>query len=129
MNAQQKQDVSATVMAMERAALDRWSKGDPLGFVENSAPDVIVFDPYLDRKINNRDELAQRYETLSGKIANQGYEVVDPQVQEIGSVAILTYIWVIHELDGDKPMNVTAVYRNDAGRWQIAHAHVSPAKS
>ncbi len=128
MNAEQRQDVSATVMAMERAALDRWSRGDPLGFVENSAPDVTVFDPYLDRKINNREELGQRYEMLRDKIPNQGYEVVDPQVQEIGAVAILTYIWVIHELDGDKSMNVTAVYRNDAGRWQIAHAHVSLAK-
>jgi hypothetical protein len=28
------------IIAMERAALDRWGKGDPQGYVEIMAPDV-----------------------------------------------------------------------------------------
>ena len=29
-----------TILALERAALDRWGKGDPDGFLELAAPDV-----------------------------------------------------------------------------------------
>jgi ketosteroid isomerase-like protein len=124
-SAKNKQDVASTLMAMERAALDRWSKGDPFGFVEISAPDVVHFDPIIGRRTNDREELARCYETLSGKVANKGYEMIDPKVQEIGIVAVLSYNYITHELDGDKSMNVTAVYRNDGGRWEIIHGHVS----
>lgn len=34
-----------TIIALERAALDRWGKGDPKGFLETYAPDVTYFDP------------------------------------------------------------------------------------
>ena len=37
--------VAATVLAMERAALDRWCQGDPSGFLEITAPEVVYFDP------------------------------------------------------------------------------------
>jgi len=52
MNATANQRLDATLIAMERAALDRWSKGDTFGFLEISAPDVLYFDPYLDRRID-----------------------------------------------------------------------------
>lgn len=32
------------VIALERAALDRWGKGDPKGFLEIYAPEVTYFD-------------------------------------------------------------------------------------
>jgi len=33
-----------TIIATERAALDRWGKGDPSCFLEICAPDVVYFD-------------------------------------------------------------------------------------
>ncbi|MGH3983434.1 MAG: YybH family protein [Pseudonocardiaceae bacterium] len=128
MSAKSKQDVAATLMAMERAALDRWSKGDPFGFLEISASDVVYFDPYLDRRID-REELNRHYEALRGKVTNKGYEMIDPKVQKIGNVAVLTYNYVVHELNGDKSgMNVTEVFRNDGDRWKIIHTHLSFTK-
>ena len=35
------EDVAATVIALEKGALDRWGQGDPMGFVEIAAPDLI----------------------------------------------------------------------------------------
>ena len=29
------EEVAATIIGMERAALDRWANGDPSGFLEN----------------------------------------------------------------------------------------------
>jgi hypothetical protein len=34
-----------TIINFERAALDRWGKGDPGGYIEIMAPDVTYFDP------------------------------------------------------------------------------------
>src|SRR5690348_1189131 len=46
-------DVAETIIAMERAALDRWAKGDPQGFFEIMASDQTYFDPRR-RETNRR---------------------------------------------------------------------------
>src|SRR5260370_8679522 len=33
------------IIALERAALDRWGNGDPQGYLETYSPDVTYFDP------------------------------------------------------------------------------------
>ena len=45
------------VVRMERAALKRWLNGDPSGFLEISAPDVVYFDPFTERRIDGLDAL------------------------------------------------------------------------
>jgi len=53
-------DPSETIIAMERAALDRWGRGDSPGFLEISAPDVVYFDPVFgaaDRRSRGADPL------------------------------------------------------------------------
>jgi len=39
--------VGAEIIAMEKAALKRWGRGVPDGFLEICAPDVVYFDPYV----------------------------------------------------------------------------------
>jgi hypothetical protein len=56
------------VLAMERAALDRWGRGDPLGFLEICAPDVTYFDPLLERRLDGLEALTRYYESLRGKV-------------------------------------------------------------
>lgn len=38
------------VLALERAALDRWGRGDPGGCLEICAPDVTYFDPAVPKR-------------------------------------------------------------------------------
>lgn len=40
------------VFALERAALDRWGKGDPGGYLEITAPEVSYFDPFVERRVD-----------------------------------------------------------------------------
>ncbi len=37
-------EIVSLILSMERAALDRWGKGDPSGYLELSSPDVVYFD-------------------------------------------------------------------------------------
>lgn len=44
-----KTDISGTIIALEKAALEMWNSGDPSGYINLSAEDVSYFDPSLSR--------------------------------------------------------------------------------
>lgn len=119
-------DPSETIIAMERGALDRWGRGDPSGFLEISARDVVYFDPYLERRIDGREALAGYYEALRGKVSISRYELINPLVQRIGDAAVLTFNYASYdEAGGEHRWNCTEVYRRSAGRWEIIQTHWS----
>ncbi len=91
---EQDEDISETIISRERAALDRWGQGDPSGFLDICTPDVVYFDPYLDRRIDGLDALTRYYEGLRGRVRVTRYELLDPLVQRIGNAAILTFNFV-----------------------------------
>lgn len=118
--------IAQHLLALERAALDRWGKGDPSGFLELNAPDVTYFDP--EHRIDGLPALTTLYESIRGKIRIDRDEIIDPRVQVIGDAAILTYRFDSHGSEGVMHWNATEVYRRSAGQWQIVHSHWSLPK-
>ncbi len=114
-----------TIIAMERAALDRWGKGDPDGFIEIYAPDIVYFDPFLDHKIESRDALKRLYDSIRGKVHIDHYELVDPVVQVCRDVAVLTFNFVSSGNEGESRWNTTEIYQQYRGSWHIIHSHWS----
>jgi hypothetical protein len=113
-------------IATERAALDRWGEGDPSGFLEVSAPDVVYFDPFLDARIDGREALAAHYEPLRGKVSIDRYEMDNAKVQIIGEAAVLTFNFVSYGgTDDALRWNCTEVYRRSGSTWQIVQTHWS----
>jgi hypothetical protein len=114
------------VIRLERAALDRWGKGDPSGFLEICAPDVVYFDPYLRKRIDGREALARYYEPIRGKVSFERYDLIDPVVQLVGDAAILTFNYVSYGArDEEGRWNCTEVYRRTGDRWLIIQTHWS----
>ena len=120
--------VKDLVLALERAALDRWGKGDPGGYEEITAPDVTYFDPFVAHRIDGIAALKAWYEPIRGKIRIDSDEIIDPRVQVIGDVAILTIQYVSHGSEGERRWNCTEIYRNSSGGWKIVHTHWSFAR-
>ena len=118
-------EVSAQILAMEQAALDRWGRGDPDGFLEISAPDVVYFDPFLPQRIDGLDALRQYYSELRGKIFIDSYEIVASEVQVRGEIALLTYCLVSRGGGDEMRWNTTEVYRRGDDGWRIVHSHWS----
>lgn len=116
------------ILSLERAALDRWGRGDPDGFLEITAPDVTYFDPFLERRIDGLLALTAWYGPIRGKIKIDRDGIIDPNVQVIGDAAILTYQFVSHGSEGAMRWNCTEVYRQSAGDWKIVHSHWSFTK-
>lgn len=113
------------ILGMERAAMDRWGKGDPSGFLEISAPDVVYFDNNLERRLDGLAALTSLYETVRGKIHLDRYEMINPKVQLCGDAAVLTYNFVGYVQETASRWNCTEVYRRDRNGWRIIQTHWS----
>jgi ketosteroid isomerase-like protein len=118
-------DTAATIIALERGALDRWGKGDPDGFLEISDPEVLYFDPFQPHRLNGIEELRKLYNSARGKIHIDHYEIIDPRVQATAELAVLTFNFVSRGSEGEIRWNTTEVYQLRNGRWRIIHTHWS----
>jgi ketosteroid isomerase-like protein len=115
------------IIALERAALDRWGKGDPRGYIELFGAEVTYFDPFAKRRLDGIDELKKLLEPLAGKIKVARYEMLNPKVQFYGDVAVLTFNLVNYNAAGQESnrWNSTEVYARDKSRWKLVHSHWS----
>src|SRR4051794_34796559 len=71
---------SADVIALERAALDRWGKGDPKGFLETYAPEITYFDPATQRRVDGHAAMTEYLLPITGKVKVARYEMIGPKV-------------------------------------------------
>ena len=118
------------IIALERAALDRWGAGDPQGFLETYAPQITYFDIATEHRIDGHAAMTDYYRPLFGKLRIPRYEMVDPKVQHHGDVAVLSYNLNSESVQPDGKhvtvrWNSTAVYARIDGKWRMIHSHWS----
>jgi uncharacterized protein (TIGR02246 family) len=124
--ATQKEDVRTRIIGMERAALDRWCSGDPSGFLEICAPDVVYFDPVQAWRLDGLAALRAFYESMRGTICVDRYELNSPHVQLGADMAVLTFNYVSYSGEESNRWNCTEVYRLESdGQWRIVQTHWS----
>jgi ketosteroid isomerase-like protein len=125
------QTISDQILMLERAALDRWAKGDPDGFLELYADDISYFDPLTAARIDGLQAMEDYYRPWIGKIQIPRYEILNPQVIVDGNMALLTYNLVNYATDapGSESVgscwNSTTVYRRVGDIWKSIHSHWS----
>ncbi len=118
-------DITSVIISTERAALERWGRGDPGGFLEICAADVVYFDPYQKRRVDGIEALIQLYKTLWGQVHIDRFELLNPVVQACGEAAVLTFNYVSYNGEEASAWNCTEVYRRNEGRWRIIQTHWS----
>jgi len=124
----------ADVIAIERASLERWAKGDPGGFLSNYAPELTYFDPSQERRIDGLPAMTAYLAPIRGKISIDRFEMLNTKVQRHGDVAVLTYQIVNYRrlADGKEQAgtrwNSTAVFHRSEGKWREIHSHFSYTK-
>ena len=119
------------LIAKERAALERWRKGDPDGFLEMIAEEYTYFDPSVNTRVDNCEGIKDIYESVRGKINFGGFEIIDPKVQARGDIAVLTFNFKGYDLQGDTMIgesshwHTTEVYRRFDTGWKLISTHWS----
>ena len=116
-------DAGRAIVELERAALARWGRGDPDGFLELSAPDVTYFDPFVERRLDGLEALRSYYGHLRGKVHIDHFELLEPSVHVVGDGAVLSFRFASHGSEGSMMWNTTEVYRKDESGWRIVHTH------
>ncbi len=120
-----------TVLNLEKAAMERWRNGDPMGFLELSADDICYTDPGQTKPIIGIDAYRQFMQSLVGQVHYQRSEFIEPKVVLIGDAALLSYNYRSSVLDpqgvvlSQTPWNSTEVYFKRHGEWKIVHNHWS----
>jgi ketosteroid isomerase-like protein len=118
------------VIAAERAALDRWGKGDPQGYLETYAPEITYFDPSQPKRIDGIAAMRDYLLPITGMVKIDRYDMLNPKVQRHGDVAVLTFNLRTDGRSPDSQTRVTrwhstAVYVRSGGRWRMVHNHWS----
>ncbi len=129
-NYHEKQTIQSIITGLEKAALERWNNGDPTGFLELSAPDVVYFDPFLDQRLSGLDELTSLYKSITGQVHVDRCEMINPLVQATEKMAVLTFNLNSYLKETVQKWNCTEVYRLEAGgKWKIIQTHWSLTKA
>jgi hypothetical protein len=120
--------ISKMIIETEKSALERWNNGDPSGFLEISAKDVVYFDPFTEQRLNGLENLTKLYESIRGQIKVDKYEMINPIVQSVDNMAVLTYNLDSYSGSALEKWNCTEVYRFDDKKWKIIQTHWSFTK-
>ena len=51
------QELAEIIIGLERAALNRWGKGDPGGYLEIMATEMTYFDPFTKRRVDGMNAI------------------------------------------------------------------------
>jgi ketosteroid isomerase-like protein len=122
------------ILSLEKSAMERWRQGDPWGWAEISAEDVIYMEPGLTKPIIGLEEYKAYLGQLEEKVSYQGSEFIDPKVVIIGDAAVLSYNYrstvnLPAAVPADKTLwNTTEVYFRRDNHWKIVHTHWSYVK-
>jgi hypothetical protein len=126
--AQETDSLSKVIIGIEKSALEKWNKGDPSGFLEISAMDVVYFDPFTEQRLDGLDKLTNLYNSIRGQIKVEKYDLINPNVQSVKNMAVLTYNLISVSGDSIQKWNCTEVYRVDHKKWKIIQTHWSLTK-
>lgn len=128
--AKSRDSLAQSLIDMEHAALVRWCRGDPSGFLDICADDVVYFDPFLERRIDGLAALTSYYESIRGQVSAERFEILNPHVHHGGKLAVLTFNFIsFGSNETTLRWNCTEAYREDSDGWRIVQTHWSFSKT
>jgi uncharacterized protein (TIGR02246 family) len=131
-------NVAEHIISLERAALDRWVRADPDGYLNLYTKDATYFDPFREKRVDGLDALNAQAAPMRGMklpFTDPRYDMLNPAVDIDGNTAVLTFNLVNYGKPTGKTdetvlarWNATQVYRQINGAWRLFHTHWSLTK-
>ena len=125
------ENAQQTILALERAALERWCKGDPFGLSDIAADDVTYFDHISEARVDGIEALKQHLRQYEGKVNVPRFEMPNAMVRLHDNIAVLTFNWYTYSGDGalTSRWNATEVYSRIGNHWKVVHSDWSRAQT
>ena len=113
------------LIAMERASMDGWLKGDSGPMLAVSDPDITLFHVMTPQRLEGSAAVKALYEPYAGRPLFDSYQIENPKVQTGSDMAILTYQLVTQNGSATRRWNATEVYQKKTAGWRVIHTHFS----
>lgn len=116
-------EAKAAVWEKIQMANDKWAAGDPMGFIECAAKDIIWSDDLgAQNRVIGYDALNTYLEGFKGQIPPHQHELIEPVFQFYDDIVIVSYRYRgTFEGEPASPWKVTSVYRYADGDWLSVH--------
>ena len=121
--------IKILILAKENATLNRWYKGDPMGFADNSWGDVTYFDPSLINRVDSLDAFKKILTPVIGKVHIESHKFDKPLVRVFGDIAILTFTDVFNVGEEIIRWHATEIYQRRENDWKLIHSHWTQSKA
>lgn len=120
----EERELAEHLIGLERAALDKWFRGDPSGYeMLWSERSFTYFDGVVAERVDDRATIARFLETIEGKLFADSYEFRRPRVQFGCDMAVLTFQLFADTTLLDMAYNCVEVYRKEEnGEWRVIHS-------
>jgi ketosteroid isomerase-like protein len=120
--------VADEIIAREKASFDAWKRKDKAFYDDYWAANMTEFLPD-EATLARKAELMPRFDEMAAKWKLDAVEMLNPDVQVLGNVAILTYNENVSGTYDGRPMQyagkVTMIYVKQKGVWRGVHYHES----
>ena len=108
--------------------MDGWLKGDPGPQLAITDPQITYFHAVVENRLEGLPAVQELYERFRGRPLFDSYEILNPKVQALGDVTVLTYRLAQHAGGVTAFWNATQVYQRKKEGWRVIHTHWSSAK-
>lgn len=121
---EQERQLAEHIIGLERAALDKWFKGDTSGYEQLwSKRSFTYFDGVVTERVEDHATIAAFLKTIDGKLFADSYDFRAPRVQMGSDMAVLTYQLFADTSLIDMAYNCIEVYQlEDDGQWRVIHS-------
>lgn len=120
----EERELAAYIIGLEKAALDKWFKGDTSGYEQLwSKRSFTYFDGVVTERIDDHATIAAVLKTIDGKLFADSYDFRSPRVQFGTDMAVLTYQLFADTSLIDMAYNCIEIYQKEAnGEWHVIHS-------
>jgi len=122
------EEVKREIVAREKASFEAWKMKDKKFYDDYWRDNMTEFLPD-DANLVRKSEMMPRFEEITKNWKLDSLEILDPEVEVYGDVAVLTYREVVSGSSKGQPSHyigkVTMIYLNERGRWRGVHYHES----
>jgi len=111
------------IISLERAALDKWFRGDTSGYRELwSRKSFTYFDGVAEHRIDDHETICKFLDSIEGKLFADKYDFRFPRVQFGGNMAVLTYQLFAKTSLLDMRYNCIEIYQKESDGWHVIHS-------
>jgi len=117
--------VERELIAIERASMDGWLKGDSGPMLSAADADITLFHVMTAERVEGAAAVKALYAPYAGRPLFDSYRIENPKVQTGGDMAVLTYQLVTQNGGTTRRWNSTEVYQKKKAGWRVIHSHFS----